>query len=77
FWQPNRHGNSAGTQNRRNGGFGAILRNRKLGGYKFTQQYPIGPYFAGFACRQRNLVIEVDGSAHPDQAGHDGPGTST
>ncbi|MFN0190791.1 MAG: endonuclease domain-containing protein [Aestuariivirga sp.] len=49
----------------------AILRNRQLGGYKFTRQYPIGPYFADFACRQRNLVIEVDGSAHPDHAGHD------
>jgi very-short-patch-repair endonuclease len=49
----------------------AMLRNRQLGGYKFTRQYPIGPYFADFACRQHNLVIEVDGSTHPDRGSRD------
>jgi very-short-patch-repair endonuclease len=37
-----------------------------LGGYKFTRQLPIGPYFADFACRKQKLVIEVDGSQHAD-----------
>ena len=42
------------------------LKDRKLGGYKFVRQYPIGPYFADFACRQARLVIEVDGSQHAE-----------
>ncbi len=25
---------------------------------------PVGPYFADFACREANLVVEVDGSQH-------------
>ncbi len=40
------------------------LRNRQLGKLKFVRQFPIGPYFADFACRDRDLVIEVDGSQH-------------
>jgi very-short-patch-repair endonuclease len=40
------------------------LRNRQLNGYKFIRQYPINVYFADFACRDRMLVVEVDGSQH-------------
>lgn len=40
------------------------LKDRQLGGYKFVRQHPIGPYFADFACRQRRLVVEIDGSQH-------------
>ena len=40
------------------------LRGRRLNGYKFVRQLPIGPYFADFACREANLVVEVDGSQH-------------
>lgn len=40
------------------------LRDRRLNDYKFVRQFPIGPYFADFACRGRRLVIEVDGSQH-------------
>ena len=42
------------------------LKRRKLGGYKFTRQFPIGPYFADFACREKWLVVELDGSQHAD-----------
>ena len=42
------------------------LRGKKLGGAKFTRQFPIGPYFADFACRESRLVIELDGSHHLD-----------
>ena len=38
------------------------LKGRRLGGFKFTRQYPLGPYFADFACRQAMLVVEADGS---------------
>jgi very-short-patch-repair endonuclease len=40
------------------------LRNRRLGGYKFVRQLPVGPYFADFACREHKLIVEVDGATH-------------
>ena len=40
------------------------LRNRQLGGWKFTRQEPIGPYFVDFVCREKRLVVEVDGATH-------------
>ncbi|HEV7253763.1 MAG TPA: DUF559 domain-containing protein [Mesorhizobium sp.] len=46
------------------------LKDRKLGGYKFVRQMPLGPYFADFACRERRLVVELDGSHHAD-SGYD------
>jgi len=42
------------------------LKRSKLGGYKFTRQLPIGPYFADFACRPEGLVVEIDGGQHAD-----------
>jgi very-short-patch-repair endonuclease len=42
------------------------LKRRRLGGFKFTRQLPIGPYFADFACREASLVVEIDGSQHAD-----------
>ena len=42
------------------------LKRRKLGGYRFTRQLPIGPYYADFACRECWLVVEIDGSQHAD-----------
>ena len=44
----------------------SVLKNRQLNGAKFTRQLPIGPYFADFACREENPVIELDGSQHAD-----------
>ncbi len=46
------------------------LKNRKLGGYRFTRQLPIGRYFADFACREHWLIVEIDGSQHADNS-HD------
>jgi very-short-patch-repair endonuclease len=40
------------------------LRNRGLAGHKFVRQQPIGPYFADFLCRERTLIVEVDGATH-------------
>ena len=42
------------------------LRARRLNGYKFVRQLPIGRCFADFACREEMLVVEVDGSQHAD-----------
>jgi len=44
------------------------LKDRRLGGYKFVRQHPIGPYFADFACREKRLVVELDGSQHAETA---------
>ena len=42
------------------------LKAKRLGGHKFVRQFPIGPHFANFLCRQQYLVVEVDGSQHVD-----------
>ena len=45
------------------------LKARRLGGYKFVRQFPLGPYFADFICREKRLVVEIDGSQHVDKTG--------
>jgi very-short-patch-repair endonuclease len=40
------------------------LRNRGLSGYKFRRQHPIGPFVVDFACIEKGVVIELDGSQH-------------
>ena len=42
------------------------LRSRSLGGFKFVRQEAIGPYIADLACRERRLIIELDGGQHAD-----------
>ena len=37
-------------------------------GCKFRRQHPIGPYIVDFACVERKLVIELDGSQHAGSA---------
>jgi very-short-patch-repair endonuclease len=38
------------------------LRNGQLG-FKFRRQCPIGPYIADFCCKERKLIIELDGDS--------------
>jgi very-short-patch-repair endonuclease len=40
------------------------LRSRALGGCKFVRQEPIGPYIVDFTCREKRLIVEVDGGQH-------------
>ncbi|MFC5325543.1 endonuclease domain-containing protein [Bradyrhizobium oligotrophicum] len=42
------------------------LRGRRLHGYKFVRQEPIGLYTVDFVCRDRRLIVEVDGGQHAD-----------
>jgi very-short-patch-repair endonuclease len=42
----------------------AKLRARRLAGFKFIRQDNIGPYFVDFVCRDKRLVVEVDGATH-------------
>jgi very-short-patch-repair endonuclease len=45
-----------------------MLRNRQMAGRKFVRQYPVGPYFADFACREAMLIVELDGGQHDESA---------
>jgi very-short-patch-repair endonuclease len=45
-----------------------ILRGRRLSGFKFRRQMPLGPYIVDFVCLAQKLVIEVDGGQHADDA---------
>src|SRR3990167_4035724 len=47
------------------------LRNRRLGGYKFVREHVIGNYIADFVCREKKLVIEIDGGQHIDAVEYD------
>ncbi|SNT42517.1 Very-short-patch-repair endonuclease [Tardiphaga sp. OK246] len=40
------------------------LRNRQIAGCKFIRQEPIGRYICDFVCREKMIVIEVDGGQH-------------
>ena len=42
----------------------ALLRDRRLEGFKFRRQYPVGGYIVDFVCLSGRLVIEVDGGQH-------------
>ncbi len=44
------------------------LRDRRLGGFKFVRQEAIGSYIVDFVCRERKLIIEVDGGQHAENA---------
>lgn len=47
-----------------------FLRRNNFGCH-FKRQYPIGPYFADFACVKFKLVIEIDGGQHAHQVEYD------
>ena len=42
----------------------ALLRGRRLLGYKFHRQQPIGPYVVDFYSSVLKLAVELDGSGH-------------
>ena len=46
----------------------SVLRSRRLSGYKFRRQHPIGPFIADFACIGHKLIVEADGDQHDDSA---------
>ena len=43
-----------------------LLRAKKMKGYSFNRQRPIGNFIADFYSAKLNLVIEVDGFTHED-----------
>jgi len=40
------------------------LSARRLNGYKFSRQMPLGPYIVDFLCRESRLIVEIDGYSH-------------
>ena len=44
------------------------VRGRQLGGFKFVRQEPIGRYYVDFVCRERRLIIELDGGQHAESS---------
>jgi very-short-patch-repair endonuclease len=44
------------------------IRNRQIDGHKFVRQTPIDNYICDFVCRERLLIIEVDGGQHNESA---------
>jgi very-short-patch-repair endonuclease len=47
------------------------LKNRRLSGYKFVREHVIGHYIADFVCREKKLVIEIDGGQHMEAVEYD------
>jgi len=44
------------------------LRDRRLSGFKFVRQEAIASYVVDLVCRDRKLIVEVDGGQHADNA---------
>ena len=40
------------------------VRDRRLEGFKFKRQVPIGPFIADFVCIERRIIVEIDGGQH-------------
>lgn len=47
------------------------LRGRRLAGFKFRRQHPVGPFVVDFCCPDRRLAIEIDGAVHDTQREYD------
>ena len=43
------------------------IRNRQIG-HKFVRQVPLLGYICDFVCRERRLIVEVDGGQHNESA---------
>lgn len=41
---------------------------RKALGHKFRRQVPVGPYIVDFLCLEKEMIIEVDGGQHFENA---------
>jgi very-short-patch-repair endonuclease len=40
------------------------IRGRQIGGFRFVHQEPIDRYNVDVVCRERRLIIELDGGQH-------------
>ena len=42
----------------------SFLRKNQFYGYKILRQYPMYPYIVDFICREKKIIIEIDGGQH-------------
>jgi very-short-patch-repair endonuclease len=54
-----------------------LVRNRRLGGFKFMRQVPIDRYFVDFICESSKVIVELDGAAHEGREDYDAERTRT
>ena len=47
------------------------LRGRRLKGFKFRRQVPLGAYVPDFVCYEPRVVVELDGGQHVEQRAYD------
>jgi len=47
------------------------LKYRKMRGYQFMRQKPIGDYVVDFYCSKLKLIIEIDGESHDGRFSYD------
>jgi very-short-patch-repair endonuclease len=52
------------TQTKAEGIVWAMVRNRRLGGFKFRRQFSIEHLIVDFVCLEQRLVVELDGGYH-------------
>ena len=45
-----------------------LLRDRRLEGWKFRRQVPLGSYVVDFYCSKAKLIVEADGGQHAESA---------
>ena len=41
-----------------------LLRDRRLAGFKFRRQQPLGPFIVDFCCTEARVIVELDGGHH-------------
>ena len=57
--------------------FWTLVRNRRLGGFRFLRQVPIDRYFADFVCEAAKVIVELDGPVHEGREDYDARRTET
>jgi very-short-patch-repair endonuclease len=57
--------------------FWKLVRNRRLGGFRFLRQVSIDRYFADFVCESAKLIVELDGATHDEREDYDTRRTQT
>jgi very-short-patch-repair endonuclease len=48
-----------------------LVRHRRLTGFKFRRQHPLGPYILDCYCPAARLVVELDGDSHATPEGQE------
>ena len=49
----------------------AVLRDRRLGGWRWKRQVPLKPYIVDFLCPEARLIVEADGGQHSEDLAYD------